>query len=204
MKLYHHPLSGHSHRARLFLSLLGLDHELIEVDLAARAHKAPAFLALSPFGEIPVLEDGQTVIADSNAILVYLARKTETDAWLPKDIATEAEVQRWLSIAAGKLAYGACAARLITVFGASFDADEVISRAHDTLVVVEKTLATRTWLAATTSPSIADVALYSYIARAPEGNVDLAPYPLTCAWLQRVEALEGFVPFQTTPAGLTV
>ncbi len=39
MKLYHHPLSGHAHRARLFLSLIGLPHELVEVDLKAGAHK---------------------------------------------------------------------------------------------------------------------------------------------------------------------
>ena len=47
MKLYHHPLSGHAHRARLFLNLLGLPHELIEVDLAKGAHKQAGFLALN-------------------------------------------------------------------------------------------------------------------------------------------------------------
>ena len=75
MKLYHHPLSGHSHRARLFLSLLGLPHELVEVDLKSGAHKKTEFLKLNPFGQVPVLEDNDVVIADSNAILVYLARK---------------------------------------------------------------------------------------------------------------------------------
>ncbi|OQW70926.1 MAG: glutathione S-transferase [Proteobacteria bacterium ST_bin13] len=202
MKLYYHPLSGHSHRARLFLALLSIEHELIEVDLAARAHKTPEFLAMSPFGEIPVLVNGETVVADSNAILVYLARIANATSWLPKDVATEVEVQRWLSIAAGKIAYGACAARLVTVFDAPFDPDEVIHRAHDTLKVVEATLTTRTWLAGTSEPTIADVALYSYIARAPEGNVDLSAYPQTRDWLQRVEALPRFVPFQKTPAGL--
>ncbi len=202
MKLYYHPLSGHSHRARLALSLLVIEHELVEVDLAARAHKTPDFLAMSPFGEIPVLVDGETVVADSNAILIYLARITNTTSWLPRDLATEVEIQRWLSVAAGKIAYGACAARLITVFDAPFDPDEVIHRAHDTLKVVETTLAARTWLAGTPLPTIADIALYSYVARAPEGNVDLSPYPLTRAWLARVEALPRFVPFQKTPAGL--
>jgi glutathione S-transferase len=78
----------------------------------------------------------------------------------------------------------------------------VIHRAHDTIKVVESTLAARTWLAGTQSPTIADVALYSYIARAPEGNVSLAPYPLTRAWLEYVEALPGFVPFQKTAVGV--
>ena len=50
MKLYYHPLSGHAHRVHLFLSLAGVDHELVEVDLAAQQHKTPEFLALNVFG----------------------------------------------------------------------------------------------------------------------------------------------------------
>ena len=202
MKLYYHPLSGHSHRAHLFLSLTGVPFELIDVDLAAAEHKQPGFLAMNAFGEVPVLDDGGTVIADSNAILVYVARKIGPSSWLPTDLVQEAEVQRWLSVAAGKIAYGACAARLITVFGAPFNPAEVIKRAHATLVVIEQTLTTRRWIAGTTAPTIADVALYSYIERAPEGNVDLSGYSHIAAWLRRIEALPGFVPFRRTSAGL--
>lgn len=111
-------------------------------------------------------------------------------------------MQRWLSVAAGKIAYGACAARLITVFGAPFNAEEVIGRAYTTLAVMEQTLKDRRWLASTEQPTIADVALYSYIARAPEGNVDLTSYPQVQAWLRQIEELPGFVPFQRTRAGL--
>ncbi|WP_175651162.1 glutathione S-transferase [Pseudomonas sp. Marseille-P9899] len=202
MKIHHHPLSGHAHRAVLFASLLGVPHELALVDLAAAAHKAPAFLALNPFGQIPVLEDGEIVIADSNAILVYLAKKAGRSDWLPEDAPGAAQVQRWLSVAAGELAYGPAAARLITVFNASFNADEVIARAHVLLGRLEQHLANRDWLAAD-HPTIADVAIYSYIASAPEGNVDLSAYPAVNAFLARVEALPGFVPFAKTPAGLT-
>lgn len=202
MKIHHHPLSGHAHRAVLFASLLGVPHELIEVDLAAAAHKSPAFLALNPFGQIPVLEDGEVVIADSNAILVYLAKKAGRTDWLPEDALGAARVQRWLSVAAGELAYSACAARLITVFNASFDADEVIARAHVLLGRLEQHLADREWLAAA-HPTIADVAIYSYVARAPEGNVDLSGYPAVNAFLRRVEALPGFVPFAQSRAGLS-
>ncbi|HJU38729.1 MAG TPA: glutathione S-transferase [Tahibacter sp.] len=201
MKLYHHPLSGHAHRAQLFLSLVGVPHELVPVDLANRAHKAPAFLALNRFGQIPVLDDDGVVVADSNAILVYVARKLGRGDWLPDDARTFAEVQRWLSVAAGQIAYGPAAARLVTVFGAPFDAQEVIARAHGVLGVIDATLATRDWIAAD-RPTIADVALYSYVARAPEGNVDLSRYGHVNAWLARVEALPGFVPFQRTAAGL--
>lgn len=202
MKLYHYALSGHAHRAALFLALTGVPHELIEVDLSAGEHKQPAFLAINAFGEVPVLDDAGVIIADSLAILVYIARKTGPSHWLPSDPAKEAQVQRWLSVAAGKIAYGACAARLITVFGAPFNAEEVIGRAYTTLAVMEQTLKDRHWLASTEQPTIADVALYSYIARAPEGNVDLTSYPQVQAWLRQIEELPGFVPFQRTRAGL--
>lgn len=202
MKLYHYPLSGHAHRAALFLSLAGIEHELVEVDLAAGAHKQPDFLALNAFGEVPVLDDNGTLIADSLAILVYVARKVGPSHWLPTDPAGEARVQRWLSVAAGKIAYGACAARLITVFGAPFNAEEVIARAHATLAVMEQTLQHQRWIAGTAEPSIADIALYSYIERAPEGNVDLSGYPAVRAWLRQIENLPGFIPFQRTRAGL--
>nr|WP_312231598.1 glutathione S-transferase [Pseudomonas sp.] len=202
MKIHHVPLSGHAHRAVLFASLLGLKPELVEVDLAAGAHKQPEFLALNPFGQVPVLEDDGVVVADSNAILVYLAKKAGRTDWLPEDPAGAAAVQRWLSVAAGELAYGPCAARLITVFGADFNAEEVIARAHVLLARLERHLSGRQWLAAD-HPTIADVALYSYLARAPEGNVDLSAYGQVRAFLARIEALPGFVAIPETAAGLT-
>ncbi|TAL97506.1 MAG: glutathione S-transferase [Paraburkholderia sp.] len=201
MKLYYHPLSGHAHRARLFLSLLGIEHELVEVDLTKREQKSPEFLKLNAFGQIPVLVDGDTVIPDSNAILVYLASRFGKTDWLPVEPRQAAAVQRWLSVAAGDLAFGPAAARLVTLFGAKLQADEVIARAHTLLTRIEAQLAGREWIALA-HPSIADVALYSYVARAPEGNVDLGAYPNVTAWLGRVEALPGFVPFAQSPVGL--
>jgi glutathione S-transferase len=202
MKLYYHPLSGHSHRARLFVSLLGLPHELVEVNLKAGAHKQPEFLALNPFGQVPVLDDDGVVIADSNAILVYLAKKAGGDQWLPDDPQGAAAVQRWLSVAAGEVAYGPAAARLITVFGAKYSPDEVIGRAHALLMKLQKRLVESDWLVGE-RPTIADIAIYSYVARAPEGNVDLSGYPAVNAFLRRIEALPGFVAFVNTPVGLS-
>ncbi|MFT0174938.1 glutathione S-transferase family protein [Paraburkholderia mimosarum] len=203
MKLYYHPLSGHSHRARLFLSLLGVDHELIEVDLMTAQHKSPEYLKLNRFGQVPVLVDGEKKIADSNAILVYVAKKLGKTDWLPEDPEGAATIQRWLSVAAGEIAYGPAAARLITVFGASRNPEEVIGRAHEVLKLIDAELAGQGFIAKN-SPTIADVALYSYIARAPEGNVDLSDYRNVNAWLLRIEALPGFVEFQKTPVGLAV
>lgn len=202
MKLYHFPLSGHAHRAVLFASLIGIPHELIEVDLPNGAHKQPAFLAMNPFGQVPVLDDDGVVISDSTAILVYLAKKTGRTDWLPDDARGAAAVQRWLSVAAGEVAYGPAAARLITVFNAKFHADEVIARAHAILSKMEQHLTDREWLVGE-GPTIADVAIYSYVAQAPEGNVDLSGYPAVNALLRRVEALPGFVPFKKTPIGLS-
>ncbi|MCY1402943.1 hypothetical protein D9M71_181050 [compost metagenome] len=110
-------------------------------------------------------------------------------------------MQRWLSVAAGPLAFGPAAARLVTVFGASFNADEVISRAHTLLKVIDAELAKTPFLAGST-PTIADIANYSYIAHAPEGNVSLEPYANVRNWLARIEALPRFVPMPRTVIGL--
>lgn len=201
IRLYRHPLSGHSHRVELCLSLLHLPTELIDVDLMKGAHKQPAFLALNAFGQVPVLDDGGTVIADSNAILVYLARTYGGATWLPDDPTGAAAVQRWLSVAAGPVAFGPAAARLVTVFGAKLNAAEVIGRAHGLLKVMDSELTHRPFLAGTAA-TIADIACYTYVAHAPEGNVSLADYPHVRAWIGRIQELPGFVPMQTTSVGL--
>lgn len=201
MKLYYHPLSGHSHRVHLFLSLLSLDYDLIEVDLAKAAHKSADFRKLNSFGQVPVLDDNGTVLADSNAILVYLAKKFGDLNWLPETPAGASAVQRWLSVAAGEIAHGPARARLITVFGAPYNAEDTIAAAHRVLSAIDAELDGREWIAAL-HPTIADVALYSYIAKAPEGNVDIGGYSNLTQWLKRIEGLKGFVPFVDTPVGL--
>lgn len=201
IKLYRYPLSGHSHRVELFLSLLDLPTELIDVDLAAGAQKAPAFLELNPFGQVPVIQDGEVTLADSNAILVYLASQYADEHWLPREPARAAAVQRWLSVAAGLVAFGPAAARLITVFQAPFNAEEVIARAHGLFAVMEKELQKTSFLVGE-APTIADVANYSYIAHAPEGNVSLTPYPHLRSWLARIEGLPRFVPMPWSAVGL--
>ena len=201
MKLYFHPISGHAHRARLLLSLIGAEAEIVEVDLAKGEHKSPEYLAKNRFGQVPLLEDDGQFIADSNAIMVYAAKKFGRTDWLPEDALGAARVQRWLSVAAGQIAFGPSAARLVTIFKAAFNPDEVIARAHAVLALIEAELEGRKWIAAD-RPTIADIALYSYIARAPEGNVDLAAYANVKLWLARIEGLSGFVEFGRTPVGL--
>jgi glutathione S-transferase len=204
LKLHRFPLSGHSHRAELFISLLGLPCELIDVDLPSRAHKQPEFLALNTFGQVPLLEDGKAVIADSNAILIYLASKygkDQTIDWLPADPLRAALVHRWLAIAAGPIAFGPARARLKTVFKASVDAADAIARAEALFAVMEVELQRAPFLIGDTI-TIADISAYTYIAHAPEGNVSLQPYPHLRSWLARIEALPGFVGMPKTAVGL--
>jgi glutathione S-transferase len=171
------------------------------VDLPNGAHRQPEFLALNMFGQVPVIDDAGTIVADSNAILVYLAQKYGDDSWLPRAPAAMAEVQRWLSVAAGQIAAGPCAVRLVSLFGVPLDYDRAKTIAEALFTVMDAHLAGRTFLVGD-RPTIADVAGYSYIAHAPEGGVSLAPYPHIQAWLARIAALSGFVAMPASQAGL--
>ncbi|KAF2411132.1 glutathione S-transferase family protein [Pseudomonas antarctica] len=202
IKLYGFPLSGHSHRVELMLSLLGLPSEFILVDLKQGAQKSADFMAnLNSFGQVPAIDDNGTVLADSNAILVYLATTYGNGQWLPSDPVGQARVQRWLSAAAGQLHDGPAAARLAVVFGAEVDTVSAINRSHALLKRVEQQLSQSRFLAGE-QPSIADIAFYTYVAHAPEGNVSLADYPQVRAWLAAIEALPGFVGMPRTAVGL--
>jgi len=202
IKLHRHALSGHSHRVEVFLSILGLDADIVDVDLASGAHKSPEFLAKNSLGQVPVLDDGALSLADSNAILVYLASQYDQDgSWLPTTPAGAAEVQRFLSIAAGKVASGPAVARLINVFNTGMDPKGPIALAHTILAQINDHLAGRNWLA-TNYPTIADLANYAYIAHAPEGDVSLEASPHIRSWLTRMENLPGFVPMRASAVGL--
>jgi len=202
IQLYGVVLSGHTHRVQLFLNLLGLPFEFINVNLAGGENHSAAFLAMSPFGEVPVLRDGDVVLTDSTAILVYLAsRYDRSGRWLPRDPVAAATVQRWLSNASGKIAYGPCAVRLVKLFGKSLDYDTAAAISLRVLAAMELELSEKKF-ALGNQVSIADVAAFSYIEHVPEGGIALAPYPHIRAWLDRVSALPGFVamPASARPA----
>ena len=198
--LYRFALSGHAHRVELLASLLGLRVRLVDVNLVAGEQKTPEFLRKNPFGQVPVIEDGEVTLADSNAILVYLAgRYDKSGAWYPREPLDAARVQRWLSVAAGLLAAGPATARLVKVFGLPLDHARAVAVAGQLFAVLDEELAKQPFLVGST-PTIADVAIYSYTAHAPEGGVSLEPYARIRAWLARVESLPGFVPMPRSPA----
>ncbi len=190
-------LSGHVHRVELLLNMLGLPFTFAEAGADVRA--SAAFRDLNALGQIPVLQDGELTLADSNAILVYLCKRyAPGSAWLPEDAPGAAAVQRWLSIAAGEVMYGPASARAIAQWGAAGDPARARTIAARLLPFMEAHLAGRAFLAAAHA-TIADLACYGYVAHAPEGGVGLDGYPALHAWLKRVEALPAFVPMPDSP-----
>jgi glutathione S-transferase len=200
LRIYRNLLSGHSHRVELLCSILGLPVELVDVDMSKGEHKAPQFLEKNPLGQVPVVEDGDVRLRDSGAILVYLASfYDESGQWYPRDAIVAARIQQWLSVAAGQLAAGPHVARLVSVFKLPLDREKAKGIADQLFALLDKHLASSKFLAGE-SPTIADLAIYTYTAHAPEGGVSLEPWSNVKAWLARVEAIRGFVPMQSSKA----
>jgi glutathione S-transferase len=198
IKLYGTELSGHTHRVELLLRALDLRYELSPAPPEVR--RSRRFLALNPLGQVPVLQDGEVTLADSNAILVYLAGRYATSStWLPNNPVAAASVQRWLSIAAGEIAFGPNVARLIVTRGMAGDHAKAAAIAERLLRFMDSHLAGQAYLAAP-HPTVADLACYSYIAHAPEGGIALGPFPAVCAWLRRIETIPGFKAMPPSPA----
>lgn len=194
IKVYGHEMSGNSYKVRLFLELLNLEYEWVKVDLMKGEHKSPEYLTLNPFGQVPLLVDGDIKLADAQAILVYLARQYGGEEWLPLDALSLAQVVRWLSTTAGEVRQGPENARLYHLFGAtSINIDRAHQKAELILTQLDKHLSTRTWLEFE-RPTIADIAVFPYIALAPDGKIDLAPYPNVLVWIERIKQLPGYIP----------
>ena len=190
-------LSGHTHRVVLLLQALGLPFRLEPADGTRR--RSEEFLAMNPLGQIPVIEDGATVLADSNAIMVYLVKRYAPGSpWLPDDPAGAAAVQRWLSIAAGEIRFGPSAARASLLWGVPGDPIAAAGIARRLLDFMELHLADRAWLAAD-HVTLADLACYAYVAHAPEGGIPLDPYPAVRRWIAAVEAQPWFTAMPASP-----
>lgn len=197
VKLYGTKLSGHVHRVMLLLRMLEIPYGF--VDAPAEVRRSPEFLRLNPLGQIPVLEDGSVVLADSNAILVYLAKRYGAKStWLPEEPVAAARVQRWLSIAAGELAHGPATARVIVQWNLPGDRARAVQIAGRLFQFMDEYLSDRAYLAAE-HPTIADLACYAYTAHAPEGGISLEPHAAIRSWLSRIEALPRFEPMPRSP-----
>ena len=191
IKLYGAPLSGNAYKVRLLLSLLGLEFEETSVNLQTGENRTESFLALNPRGQIPTLVDGDVTVWDSQAILVYLARRYG-EAWLPVEPAAMAEVMQWLAVAENELLFGLARARAVKSFGRDYDLASSQAYGREGLKVLEQRLAEHLWLAAGRA-TIADIACMPYPALSHMGGIPLDDCPAVRAWIDRVRALPGFV-----------
>jgi glutathione S-transferase len=196
MKLYVAERSGNAHKARLFLSILGVEYEA--VDVAYLSLQGPEFRVKNPRGQIPVLEVDGRHIWDSQAILVYLARRYGGEDWLPTDPDGMAEVMQWLALSENELLLGIAQARIGTTFAAGNEdvilvpLDRAKRYAARGLRVMVERLAAHDWLALD-RPTIAEMACFTYAALTHEAGIDIAPYGAVARWLERVRSLPGFV-----------
>jgi glutathione S-transferase len=191
-RLYDLELSGNCYKVRLLSALVGAPLEIVPVDFLVGEHKRPPLSDLNPFGEIPIFRDGDLVLRDSQAILVYVARKWGGESWLPTDPAGLAQVSQWLMVAENEIARGPNDARLHDKFGFQLDIAQARAKSARILAILERHLTREPWLALA-RPTIADIACMPYVALGHEGGVPLDPYPAVAAWVGRVKALPGFI-----------
>jgi glutathione S-transferase len=193
MKLYDFSLSGSCYKIRLLLNILNIKYEAVDVDFVNKEHKNDQYLALNPFGEIPIFEDVHLRLRDAQAILVYIAKKYDpTHAWYPEDAESEGRIQQWLSTGGGEVMNSA-GARLVKILNYPMDLAKLQAGANRVFKIMDDHLATRDYLELG-RPTIADLACFPYTALAGDGGIDLAPYPNVLKWIERMKKLPGFIP----------
>ena len=204
LRLYDNHLSGNGYKPRLLLAHLGRTYERIEVDSLKGETRTPEFLARNPNGRIPVLElDDSTCLAESNAILFYLA---EGSPFLPADRLGRALALQWMFFE--QYSHEPCIAvarhwiqhmEMTEAQRAQLPEKQAGGRAA--LAVMERHLGESDWFGGD-AMSIADFALYAYTHVADEGGFNLAEYPAVGAWLARVAEQPGHVPMNPAPEGI--
>lgn len=197
MKLYDYVLSASCYKVRLMAALMGVKLELQAVDLhPGREHRSAAFRGLNPAGTLPVLVDGDLVLTESTAMLVYLAQVSKPGAWLGEGPAQTAQVQQWLAFSA-RLGATLGMARLHDMLLYPGDIDAFRRAGVECLRELEAHLtearfAGRIFLTGDT-PTIADIACFPNVALAPDGGVSLDDYPSIRLWSRAIRALPGFI-----------
>lgn len=195
MKLYQHPFSSASFKARAVIHELGLACELVEVDLGKGEHKAPAFLAMNPNGKIPVLEDGDFRLWESNAIVCYLATKKPESGLMLTDPRGMAMMQQWLQWQATTFAGSTTEVMMETVYLAFFGRKQdpqkyaaAMEKVRRDLGVLETGLKGKEYLCG--KLSLADFSVMSSILLRTQMGIDLESFPSVKAWVLRMEARE--------------
>ncbi|MEP3277355.1 MAG: glutathione S-transferase family protein [Stappiaceae bacterium] len=199
MRLYDYILSGNAYKARLILAFLDVKHESTAVDFhPGKEHKSPAFLAINPAGTLPVLVDGDHILTDSAAILVYVALNHDpAKTWFPVEQPTFcAQIVSWLAFAE-QLTTSIGVARLHDMLGRDADIQNARATGHQALRrldshLVEQEFKGSRYLVGKT-PTIADIACFPYTALAGDGGISLMAYPAVNRWLISIRSLDGFI-----------
>jgi glutathione S-transferase len=192
MKLYMTQVSGNSYKVRVLAAMLNVPYGKVVVDWDNKEHKQPAFLEMNPRGQVPVMEIEGKIFWDSAAHLVYIARKHGGEQWLPVDPLGLAEVMQWLAFSQSEIHFGLQWARGVMKKLKAGNLHEYQGYGRKALEILERHLRDREWLAVGRA-TIADIACYPYVKRAPEGGFMLEDYPAVKAWLARCEALPGWL-----------
>jgi glutathione S-transferase len=198
IRLYDYILSADCYKVRLLCALLGVAYTPVKVNVhPGNEHLSADFVRINPRRSIPVLEDGDQRICDTNAILIHLARRHDPSGhWLPKDEDTFDRAMEWLGFSAKELDL-LQALRMRSITAAGEPSPEELATAHSYLTIVEDHLAEgeligRLWLAGQT-PTIADIAVFAPTALAADGGVSLDRYPALWRWIDRVKRLNRFI-----------
>jgi glutathione S-transferase len=194
MKLFNVAYSGNSYKIRLLLAQLGIPCEIIEVDILKGESHTAEFLKINPNGRTPVLDDNGFILAESNAILTYLARGTK---YLPDDRKKFGLVFQWMFFEQySHEPYIATSRFWIQHKSDSPEKSALLASKRDggwaALKIMEDHLSTNHFFVG--DYSIADIALFAYTHVAGEGGFPLDDFPKIRAWIDRVEAQSGFVP----------
>ncbi|HEU4623514.1 MAG TPA: glutathione S-transferase family protein [Steroidobacteraceae bacterium] len=199
--LYDYLDSGNGYKVRLLLAQLDRPYRWTELDIDRGATRTPAFLAKNPNGRIPTLElDDGTCLAESNAILWYLAEGTP---FVPSDRLGRAQVLQWMFFEQYSHEPYVATPRYIVRHlpkdsPRHAELPDRLKRGRDALTVMETHLSSRSFFVGERY-SIADIALYAYTHVAPEGGLDITPYPNVLAWLGRVAAQPKHIPITYRP-----
>ena len=191
LTLYHAPLSSSCHSVLIMLSLLGITCKRVEIDIDGGTSQSSAYSALKAFWRGPVIDDDGVVISNSNAILIYLGRKYGGEQWCPSDPVGSAAIQRWLSTAAGQL-FHAAGDTGVALLRTGLDAEQATQRYEGFLDLLNSELTSRHFLVKGI-PTVADIAMYTFVSSATKVNIALGGYPHILSWLEKIRALPGFV-----------
>lgn len=190
MKIYGDIQSGNCYKVKLLTSILGIPHDWVHIDILRNETLTKTFLQKNPNGKIPLLElDDGRVLAESNAILNYLAVGTEL---LSQDPFEYAKIQQWQFFEQYSHEPFIAVARFIAKYlgmpndrKADFESKQ--QGGHKALAVMEQQLKAAPFFIGS-KLSTADISLYGYTHVAHEGGFDLSQYPSIQQWLARIES----------------